>query len=101
MCKGITIDLDIANIDDSVLHDMKVIFDKHIGTHTLNMNIFDREEGVQLELLSKKYKVEASNELLTDLRGISAVEKIKVNANQDRAPAPVDSKPKFFKKKED
>jgi DNA polymerase-3 subunit alpha len=100
MCKGITIDLDISNIDDSVLLDMKTIFNKYIGTHTLNMNIYDRDEGVQLELLSKKYKIEASNELLIDLKGISAIEKIKVNANQDRSPVPTETKPKFFKKKE-
>ena len=70
----------IVDIDESVLHDLKTIFKEHFGSQTLQMNIFDKKEGIQLELMSKTYKVDASNKLLGALKGVSAISHTKVNA---------------------
>ncbi|MDB4835210.1 DNA polymerase III subunit alpha [Cyclobacteriaceae bacterium] len=80
MCKGITISMDISEIDDSVIHDVKTILNNNIGEQTLNMTITEQKEGVALEMYSKKFKIEASNRLLTELRGVSAIKKTRVNA---------------------
>ncbi len=100
MCKGITIDLDVTNVDESVVLDLKTIFNKHIGLQSLNMNILDRDEGVQLEVFSKTFKIDATNDLLSELKAISAVEKIKVNSKKTVEKPKEDPKARFFKKKE-
>ena len=54
--------------------------DDNIGEQSLNMTITEKKEGVTLEMFSKKFKIEASNKLLKDLRGVPAIQKTKVLA---------------------
>ena len=67
MAKKISISLDIDNLNEDRIEELKGLLKMHQGDHHLNFVVFDQQEQIQLNLPSRKQKVRISQELLEEL----------------------------------
>jgi len=65
--KKLSIDLDIDNLSESYIVDLKSIFDQYPGSHTVTFSVYDMKEKIKLNMLSRKQKININKELLTIL----------------------------------
>jgi DNA polymerase-3 subunit alpha len=65
--KKLTIQLDIADLQEEKINWFKDIFRTHRGDHKLNFVVYEMKEQVKLHMPSKKQKVKISQELLQTL----------------------------------
>ena len=65
--KKLTIKLDINNLKEERVHQLKDTLIGHKGDHTLNFVVYEMEEKIKVNLSSRKQKVQISSELLTTL----------------------------------
>ena len=62
--KKITLNLSIKDINEANIERLNSILSKFKGTKNLNFTVFDIEENLKLNLPSRSYKVDISNELI-------------------------------------
>ncbi|MBQ4820884.1 DNA polymerase III subunit alpha [Aquimarina sp. MMG016] len=74
--KKLTIQLDINDLSDSRIDNLKELLTEHSGNHTLNFVIFEMAEKLKLHMPSRKQKVNISPELLTALENDSVYYKL-------------------------
>lgn len=65
--KKITIQLEIASLQEQRIHALKDTLRSFRGDHQLNFTIYGREDEIKVEMLSRKQKVHISSELLAQL----------------------------------
>ena len=65
--KKITIKLDIDHLQEEQIHTLKDTLVGHKGDHTLNFVVYEMQEKIKVNLVSRKQKVQISNELLQAL----------------------------------
>ena len=73
LTKGIELEIDILNIDDIFIADLKTILSEYEGSLPLSVNIVESTKNIKVEMLSRNYKVEPSNQLLKTLGGMHGV----------------------------
>jgi DNA polymerase III subunit alpha len=73
MCKKIRINLTLDQIDAQFIHLLKDTFAHHPGSCTVNMTVTDPETHVEVEMLSRGYRVAPTNELFKMLNGFHGV----------------------------
>ncbi|MBC7920811.1 MAG: DNA polymerase III subunit alpha [Ferruginibacter sp.] len=74
MSKEIHIQIDVASLDAQLVSNLNALVQAHPGSCQLKMVIRDREEKIEVDMLSRKYKVSPSNELirkLSEWQGVS------------------------------
>ena len=69
MCKEIKINYPLKNINPSFVKEIEKLFSQNTGTCSLSINVFDNDEKIELPMLSKKFRVNITNELLETLEG--------------------------------
>ncbi len=74
--RKLTIQLDINELSDARIHDLKALLGTHSGNHTLNFVIYEMAEQLKLHMPSRKQKVNISQELLTALENDSVYYKL-------------------------
>jgi len=62
--KKITLNLSIKDINEANIEKLNTILSNFKGTKNLNFTVFDTEENLKLNLPSRSYKVDISNELI-------------------------------------
>ncbi|MFB9051675.1 DNA polymerase III subunit alpha [Formosa undariae] len=62
--KKLSIQLNIANLTENKVSDLKHLFDTHVGTKLLNFLVYDQEDKVKLPMVSRTQKITISQELL-------------------------------------
>ena len=62
--KKLTINIDINEIAEARVHEIKMILDQHIGEDKLHFQVFEPKEKLYVRMPSKKQKVKISQELL-------------------------------------
>ena len=67
MTKSITLRVNLFYIDEELTNNYKNILEEHKGNHQLKLNVFDPDETVSLEMLSRTHKVKISKQLIQDL----------------------------------
>lgn len=65
--KKLSVQLDIKNIDEKRIQQLKEVFKMHPGNHMLNFTVYDNEDQLKLNMHSRKQKVKISQELLEKL----------------------------------
>ncbi|PIB35686.1 DNA polymerase III subunit alpha [Reichenbachiella sp. 5M10] len=65
--KGITLNLRLQDISDELIKDINELTAAHEGDGLLKVNIFDPEEGMKVNLMSRKIKVSPDDELIKKL----------------------------------
>ncbi|MEM9001632.1 MAG: DNA polymerase III subunit alpha [Bacteroidota bacterium] len=65
--KKLTIKLDIATLQEKRIKVLKDTLVSHKGKHPLNFVVYERQEEIKLQLLSRKQKVDITSELLNVL----------------------------------
>jgi len=73
MCKKIRINLTLDQIDAQFIHLLKDTFAHHPGSCTVNMTVVDPDTHVEVEMLSRGYRVAPTNELFKMLNGFHGV----------------------------
>lgn len=68
MCKGVTLNIDASTIDDLYMSELTDIVSLNPGDLPLKVNIYDVLENMNVDMFSRKYKIEASNEFFEDLK---------------------------------
>ncbi|GGX22285.1 DNA polymerase III subunit alpha [Aquimarina muelleri] len=74
--RKLTIQLDINELSDSRIDDLKELLTSHTGNHTLNFVIYEMAEQLKLHMPSRKQKVNISPDLLTALEDESIYYKL-------------------------
>lgn len=64
MADKLSIQLNLEDIDETLIETIQSIIDQHAGKHHLRIDVYDMEESVKLSLPSRNYKVNISQELL-------------------------------------
>ncbi|MGI9549685.1 MAG: DNA polymerase III subunit alpha [Aurantibacter sp.] len=65
--KKLTIKLDIDKLQEDRIRALKKAITSHKGDHTLNFVIYEMEEEIKVNMISRKRKVQISSELLSTL----------------------------------
>ena len=74
--KKLTIQLDINELSDSRINELKDLLGTYTGSHTLNFVIYEMAEQLKLHMPSRKQKINISPELLTALENESIYYKL-------------------------
>ncbi len=62
--KKLTIQLNLYELEEEKISDLKALLQTHKGNHALNFIIYEVEDNIKLHMPSRKKKVKISNELL-------------------------------------
>tara|TARA_R110002012_G_scaffold263456_1_gene446229 strand:+ start:63792 stop:68225 length:4434 start_codon:yes stop_codon:yes gene_type:complete len=65
--KKLTIKLNIDSLDEALIHNLKDTIRLHKGDHSLNFVVYEMQEEIKVDLISRKQKVQISSELLQSL----------------------------------
>ena len=65
--KKLTIKLNIDNLREERIKTLKNAINSHKGDHTLNFVVYEMEEEIKVNMISRKQKVQISSELLSTL----------------------------------
>ncbi|SNR43945.1 DNA polymerase III, alpha subunit [Lutibacter agarilyticus] len=66
--KKITLNISLKDINEKSIQKINAILTQHKGTKSLNFLVYDLEEKIKLNLPSRSYKVDISNEFIDVLR---------------------------------
>ena len=67
MAKKLSIRLNINDLKEEKITTIKDLLSMHKGEHHLNFVVYDNDENIKLQMLSRKQKVKISQELLDEL----------------------------------
>jgi DNA polymerase-3 subunit alpha len=73
MIKGLRVHIDLDDLGLELMEKLEVITQKYQGDAKLYINIIDNKENLTLDLISSKYRVDPSNELIEALNQIPEV----------------------------
>ncbi|EOZ91285.1 DNA polymerase III epsilon subunit [Indibacter alkaliphilus LW1] len=67
MIKGLRVNIDMDDLTYDLMEKLEEITKKYKGDAKLYINVIDRKENITLDLMSKKYLIDPSNEMIKDL----------------------------------
>lgn len=73
MIKGLRVNIDLDDLNFELMEKLEAITKKYKGDAKLYINIIDSKENITLDLMSKRYTVDPSNEMIKDLGQIPEV----------------------------
>jgi len=73
MIKGLRVNIDLDDLNFDLMEKLETITQKYKGDAKLYINIIDSRENITLDLMSKRYSVDPSNEMIKDLGQIPEV----------------------------
>ncbi len=73
MIKGLRVNIDLDDLNFDLMEKLEAITQKYKGDAKLYINIIDSRENITLDLMSKRYSVDPSNEMIKDLGQIPEV----------------------------
>lgn len=71
--KGVMVNVNLAELNESVIDQIEKICNAHKGECSLHVNLLDHEENIGVELMSRKYKINPSNELMEAMKNIPEI----------------------------
>ncbi|MBY0424314.1 MAG: DNA polymerase III subunit alpha, partial [Cytophagales bacterium] len=73
-CRGLKVSIGLKDVNDRLLKEVEQIFEKNKGNGNLKVLIKEPETNISLELFSRKYRINPSNELMDEIRKMPGVE---------------------------
>lgn len=73
MIKGLRVNIDLDDLTLDLMEKLETITQKYKGEAKLYINVIDSKENITLDLMSKKFTVNPSNEMIKDLGQIPEV----------------------------
>lgn len=73
MVKGLRIHIDLDDLTLSLMERLESITQKYKGEAKLYINVLDKKENITLELMSTKYNIDPSNEMIKELQALPEV----------------------------
>jgi DNA polymerase-3 subunit alpha len=73
MIKGLRVNIDLDDLTLDLMEKLEIITQKYKGEAKLYINVIDSKENITLDLMSKKFTVDPSNEMINDLGQIPEV----------------------------
>jgi DNA polymerase III subunit alpha len=73
MVKGLRINIDLDDLTYDLMEKLEAITSKYKGDAKLHINVIDSKENITLDLVSKNFRVDPSNEMIKDLGQIPEV----------------------------
>ncbi len=73
LTKGIALDIDILSVNQTFITDLTTILSNNEGNLTVNINIVDTSKNLKVDMVSRKFKVEPTNELINSLSNMHGV----------------------------
>ena len=67
LTKSITLRISLYDIDEEFSDKFQNVLEEHKGKHQLKFHVYDPDESITLELLSRSYKVNISKQLVQDI----------------------------------
>ena len=67
MTKSITLRVNLFDVNEAFVDQFKNVIQEHKGPHQLKFHVFDPDESVSLDFLSRSYKVRISKQLVQDI----------------------------------
>lgn len=73
MTKGISLDIDVLSINASFIEELTAILSGNSGNLTVNVNVVDSTKNIKVDMISRRFKVEPTNELLDSLSNLHGI----------------------------
>jgi DNA polymerase-3 subunit alpha len=73
MIKGLRVNIDLDDLNLELMEKLEGITQKYKGDAKLYINVIDNKENITLDLMSKRYTVDPSNDMIRDLTQIPEV----------------------------
>ncbi|WP_194777045.1 DNA polymerase III subunit alpha [Pararhodonellum marinum] len=73
MVKGIRVNIDLDDLSLEIMEKLEKITQKYKGEAKLFINVIDNKENITLDLMSTKYAIDPSNEMIKELEQIPEV----------------------------
>jgi DNA polymerase III subunit alpha len=73
MVKGLRVNIDLDDLTLDVMERLEKITQKYKGDAKLYINVFDNKENITLDLMSTRYTIDPSNEMMKELQQIPEV----------------------------
>ncbi|HEV7349574.1 DNA polymerase III subunit alpha [Telluribacter sp.] len=73
MCKEIKVQLSLDQIDDRFVLNLNEAINNHPGSCSLTMTVVDPETRMEVQMLSRRFRVSASNEFFNGLKALDGV----------------------------
>jgi DNA polymerase III subunit alpha len=73
LCKGIRLKLNMYSLNDEMIHHIHQLAETNQGSMALKMSVVDELENIKVEMLSRRYRIQPSNQLFKALDGIDGV----------------------------
>ena len=74
MTKGLRIDVDLEYLNQQVVDDLEKISKEFHGKTPLRINVTDKSKQINVEMLSRKFNVDASNDFLEKVKRLAEVD---------------------------
>ena len=82
LCQGINISLDLNKLDTSLITDLEAILSENEGSSQVRFSILDHIDRINVEMYSKRFKVQPSDKLIASLKEIEGIHNVKVIAKK-------------------
>ena len=66
--------VDLNDINDQLINDLEAVSKEFHGKMPLKVNVLDKEKNLNVEMLSRKFNIDPSNEFLEKVGRIAEVE---------------------------
>ncbi len=74
MCKEVKMKCTLDRIDDEFVAILQEAIQGHPGNCAISLSVIDQESNIEVQMLSRLFRVDASNELFDRLKGLQGVE---------------------------
>ena len=74
MIKALTITIPLEHISDTFIESINTITEKYKGKTMLNINVFEKEKGIHLNLFSRTRLVKVNQKMLAEVKALDNVE---------------------------
>ena len=73
LSKSILLDVDVRDINTDLISNIEKISTEYPGSCDLKLNIFDQQEGLNVELMSRRYKISPDNEFIDKMEALNCL----------------------------
>lgn len=74
LCKGVSIQLNVNDINETLISKVEEIINQNAGSSELKVVLSDYQEQIQVDLFSRKYKINPSNAMMEELSKIEGLQ---------------------------
>jgi DNA polymerase-3 subunit alpha len=86
--------IDIINISEFLVNKIAAVVEEHPGKVKLKINLLDSSDGLKVDLLSKKFMIDPSNDFF---KSIESLEDVNIRLVSKNVEIPADTRPDFKK----